>query len=401
MEKAVRKSRSGSFGSPVRTSPSAEGEPSAPISAFAVDLYRQLAATPGNLLFSPFSIAAALAMTYAGARGETAAQMAHALHLPEQNETHQLFAGLRARMEEIGQGGAVNLRMANRLWPQAGYPFLPAFLDICREAYGAAITPVDYREPEAARQMINGWAAEATEEKIQNLIPEGGVDALTRLVLANAVFFKGNWAQQFDSARTESAPFRVGPGESVDVAMMHQTARFPYNETDSVQILALPFVGDDLALTVVLPKEPELLSELEQALSPALLASWRQHLYPREIDLYLPRFRASSNFRLDAALQALGMTDLFDDGRVDLSGMDGIPRRLYVAAVFHQAWMEANEEGAEAAAATAVVVGLRSAPQPPALFRADHPFLILLQEKQSGSLLFLGRVMNPLDTTNG
>lgn len=395
MEKAVEKSRPASFGSPIRTFPS-----SAPISAFAVDLYRQLAATPGNLLFSPYSIASALAMTYAGARGKTEAQMGRALHLPEQNETHRLFAALGARMQEIGQGGAVNLRIANRLWPHPDYPFLTAFLETCREAYGAAATPVDYREPEAARRIINGWVAEKTDEKIQDLIPKGVLDALTRLVLTNAVFFKGNWAQQFDSARTESAPFRVGPGESVGVAMMHQTATFPYNETHSLQILALPFVGDDLALTVVLPREPELLPELEQALSPALLASWREHLYPREIDLYLPRFRASSNFRLDAALKALGMTDLFDDRRVDLSGMDGIPRWLYVAAVFHQAWMEANEEGAEAAAATAVVVKMRSIPPPPVLFRADHPFLILLQEKQSGSLLFLGRVTNPLNNAS-
>lgn len=363
---------------------------------FALNLYQQLRSNPGNFFFSPYSISTALAMTYAGARGETEAQMAQALSFPEQAQAHGAFSHLRARMDEIDQAGAVVLRIANRLWPDRSYPFLQPFLDICREHYAAALAPVDYSEPETARQSINDWVAQETEEKIQELIPADLLDRLTRLVLTNAVYFKGNWASQFDKAKTETAPFWIGPEESIDVPLMHQQATFPYGETANLQIVELPFVGDDLALVVLLPKAQDGLPALEESLSAVGLHELLRRLHPHEVDLSLPRFRVSSNFRLDAALRSLGMVNAFDDAKADFSGMDGHSQWLYIAAVLHQAYMEANEEGAEAAAATAVVMKTRGLPPPPPIVRADHPFLFLIRERQTGSLLFMGRVLNPV-----
>ena len=362
---------------------------------FALNLYAQLRVNPGNLFFSPYSISTALAMTYAGVREETEAQMAQVLHFTEQAKTHRVFAQLRARMEEIDRADVNNLRIANRLWPHQRYPFLQPFLDICREEYAAPPVPVDYNEPDAARQIINDWVAQETEDKIRELITPGILNALTRLVLVNAIYFKGNWASQFDKAKTETAPFWIGPSESIDAPLMQQQATFPYGETANVQIVELPFVGDDLALVVLLPRERDGLRKIEESLSAPDLHSWLRRLRPREVDLCLPRFRVNSSFRLDSTLRALGMADAFDDAKADFSGMDG-EKWLYIAAVLHQAYMEANEEGAEAAAATAVVMKLRSLPPPPAIVRADHPFLFLLREKQTGSLLFMGRVVNPV-----
>ncbi|RLT41206.1 MAG: serpin family protein, partial [Chloroflexi bacterium] len=287
-------------------------------------------------------------------------------------------------------------RIANRLWPHQRYPFLQSFLDICRDHYATALVPLDYSEPEAARQTINRWVADKTEEKILELIPPGILDPLTALVLTNAVYFKGNWASQFDKAKTETAPFWIGPDESVDAWLMYQKTELLYGETGAMQIVQLPFVGDDLALVVLLPKARDGLPKIEESLSATGLDELLRRLRPREIDLFLPRFRVSSNFRLDAALVALGMVDAFVDRKADFSGMDGYSQWLYIAAVFHQAYMEANEEGAEAAAATAVVIKFRGLPPPSPVVRADHPFLVLLREKQTGSLLFLGRVVNPV-----
>jgi len=377
---------------PLDWQPTVEGN-----TQFALALYEKLRTEDGNLCFSPYSISSALGMTYAGARGGTEAQMAQALHFTEQTETHRAFAQLRARMEEIDRADVNNLRIANRLWPHQRYPFLQSFLDICQEHYAATLVPMDYNEPETARQIINDWVAQETNEKIQDLLPSGLLDELTRLVLTNAVYFKGNWDSQFDKAKTETAPFWIGPSESVDAPLMQQQqTTFPYAETASLQIVELPFAGDDLALVILLPKERDRLQEVEESLSASDLDRWLGQLRPREVDLCLPRFRVNSSFRLDSALRTLGMVDAFDDAKADFSGMDGRSQWLYIAAVLHQAYLEANEEGAEAAAATAVVMKFRSMPPPPLVVRADHPFLFLLREKQTGSLLFMGRVINPV-----
>jgi serpin B len=361
---------------------------------FALDLYRTQRETPGPLCLSPYSISVALAMTVAGARGETAAQMIRALHFnPDQELLHLAFAALEARLVEVGQGGAVQLRVANRLWPQEGYEFREAFLALVLQYYGAPVRPVDYRNAEAARRTINAWVEERTERKIQELIPPRILDALTRLVLVNAIYFKGNWASQFEKEVTHAAPFWVTPGEQAQVQMMAQTHEFGYAEFDGLQALELPYVGEDASMIVLLPRERDGLAALEAALTVQNLDRWTSGLSPDTVEVFLPAFEVTFPVRLDEALQSLGMVDAFSGARADFSGMDD-SRGLFIGAVLHKAFVAVNEEGTEAAAATAVVVG-RGMPMPPPVFRADHPFLFLIREKRMGSVLFLGRVVNP------
>jgi serpin B len=360
---------------------------------FALDLYRTQRTTPGNLFFSPYSISAALAMTSAGARDETAAQMARALHFdPDPRRLHPAFAALEARLAEVGSQGALQLRTANRLWPHAGCRLLDEYLTLVKEHYGASPTPLDYGHAEAARRTINAWAEEQTGRKIQDLIPPGVLDSLTRLVLANAIYFKGDWAAPFEVRHTSSEPFRITPDDTVSVQMMARTAEFSYAETDGLQVLGLPYAGDALSMIVLLPLEPDGLPALESTLTPGHLARWTDGLHVEEVRVFLPRFDVTCALRLDAALKSLGMVDAFS-GRADFSGMDG-SRELYLGAVLHKAFVKVNEEGTEAAAATAAAMLLKGLPREP-VFRADHPFLFLIRENRTGSILFLGRVANP------
>jgi serine protease inhibitor len=364
---------------------------------FALDLYRNLKGAEGNLFLSPYSISTALAMTYAGARGDTEAQMGQTLHFTIDGERlHAAFASLQAELDAAQEGGQVLLRVANTLWPQDGYPFLETFLALTRQYYGVSVTPVNYvTDTEGARQRINTWAEEKTEHKIKDLIGPGILNSLTRLVLTNAIYFKGNWASQFDETLTEDAAFWVTPSEAVEVPMMTQKREFKYAQHNSIQILELPYVGDDLSMIVLLPTQVGGLAELEEALTPETLEKWTSHVREQEVIVFLPRFKMKSSFRLDATLMSMGMRDAFN-GRADFSGMDGGKGGLYIAAVIHKAFVDVNEEGTEAAAATAVVMELRGLPLPPPTFRADHPFIFLIRENRTGSILFLGRVVNPM-----
>jgi serine protease inhibitor len=360
---------------------------------FALDLYRILATESGNLCVSPYSISTALAMTYAGARGETERQMAQAMHFTlDQARLHPAFAELEAGLRASQDKGDVLLQVANKLWPQVGYPFLEAFLALTRAYYGVSITPIDYGDPEAARLAINAWVEEKTREKIKDLIPPGILSPMTTMVLVNAIYFKGNWAHQFDPQWTEPAPFWKTPADKVEVPMMKQTAHFGYGESAGCQILELPYVGEDLAMTLLLPAEPGGLAALEAALTVEDLARWTSSLWEAEVEVYLPRFKVRGAFELGRALMSLGMPDAFG-ARADFSGMDGT-RSLFISAVLHQAFVEVNEEGAEAAAATAVVMA-RGLPMAPPVFRADHPFLFLLRDRRTGGILFMGRVADP------
>jgi serpin B len=360
---------------------------------FALALYEQLRGKEGNLFFSPHSISTALAMTYAGARGSTEAQMAQALHFHlDQEQLHPAFAWLEARLAEIAQKGHVQLSVANALWPQRGYPLLDAFLALTREYYGVQVTAVDYGDAETARHTINTWVEARTEGKIEELIPAGLLDPLTVLVLVNAIYFKGDWARQFDPSLTRDAPFQVAPGEHVEVAMMHQKASFGYGRGDGLQALELPYAGEDLSMIVLLPDEVDGLAALEDRLTVENLERWTGRLWPQEVEVWLPRFEITLPFRLDAALQALGMVDAF--GHADFSGMDGT-RSLFIGAVLHKAFVAVDEVGTEATAATAVVMTRAMVMSPP-VFRADHPFLFLIRENSTGSILFLGRVVNPV-----
>lgn len=364
--------------------------------AFALDLYGQLRAQEGNLFFSPYSISTALAMTYAGAAGDTEAQMAQALHFDlSQEELHPAFAALDARLKEAQATGDVQLSVANALWPHIDYPFLPAFLELVEANYGVSLSALDYvADPEGARQQINTWAEAQTQGKIKDLIPPNIITELTRLVLTNAIYFKGNWASQFDPARTQDAPFTVQPGQQVVVPMMAQKLECGYGEAEGVQVLELPYVGDTLSLVVLLPTAVDGLAALEAQLTPAALGRWTQRLWQTEVQVFLPRFKVEAAFQLNDALKALGMVDAFSDLRANFAGLDG-KAWLVISAVLHKAFVEVNEEGAEAAAATAVVMAMRAAARSEPIFRADHPFLFLIRENSTGSVLFLGRVADP------
>lgn len=366
--------------------------------AFAMDLYFQLRGQEGNLFFSPYSISSALAMSYAGARGNTAAEMEKALHFTGGHQgTHPAFAALQDRLNQVQDAGHVELAVANSLWPQEGYPFLPEFLALVKIRYDAEIMPLDFAaDTEGARKTINRWVEEETREKIRDLIAPGNLAPLVRLVLVNAIYFKGNWAKQFKPEQTAPGDFFVSSDTAVKVPMMAQTHRFPHAEFDDFQILQLPYEGNDLSMLVVLPRERGGLWRVEDRLTPEHLRQWRERLVEREVRVILPKFKMTWGASLlNGPLQALGMVDAFSETKADFSGMDGRPDWLYVGLVLHKAFVEVNEEGTEAAAATAVTMKTFARFDPPPEFRADHPFLFLIQEEETGSILFLGRVADP------
>lgn len=367
---------------------------------FALGLYQRVRVSDGNLFLSPYSISTALAMTYGGARGDTETQMAKALRFTiGQEDLHPAFAELESKLNKVQEAGNVKLSIANSLWLQRDYKFLDAYLSLVKKHYGVSITAVDYkRATEAARKLINNWVEDKTQEKIKDLIQPGILDALTRLVLVNAIYFKGDWDRQFNAEQTKDAPFFVSPEESVNTPMMYQKHRFRYADTGDLQVLELPYAGNELSMLVLLPSEKGALGRIEKRLSMENLREWRRQLRKKEVMVYLPKFKMTSMFRLDETLRSMGMVDAFSMGKADFSGMDGNPGWLYIGAVIHKAFVDVNEEGTEAAAATAVVMRVKSMPKPPPTFRADHPFVFLIQENQTGSILFMGRLNDPTKT---
>jgi len=382
---------------------------------FALELYAKLRAREGNLFFSPYSISTALAMTYAGARGQTESQMAEVLHFPtvtklvaepkgglmalpgwERKQFHSAFGRIIKDLNNRGEKGGYELTVANALWGQKGYGFLKTFLKLTEKNYGAGLKEVDFiAATEAARKTINAWVEKKTRNKIKNLIPKGVLNRLTRLVLTNAIYFKGNWASQFKEDRTKDAPFTLAGGQKVDVPMMNQTAEFNYMETEDFQGLELPYVDNELSMIILLPKRGDGLAEFEKTLTLKNLSQWPARLRKRKVIVSVPKFKMTSQFRLAEVLKSMGMTDAFVPDVADFSGMNG-KKDLFISAVIHKAYVDVNEEGTEAAAATAVVVGVTSVmPGKIPVFRADHPFLFLIRDNDSGSILFIGRVMNP------
>jgi serpin B len=368
--------------------------------AFALDLYRELKGSGGNLFFSPYSISTALAMTYAGAGGNTGKQMAGVLHFStHQDECHEAFNKLETRLRTAQAEGEIQLKVANSLWPQKGHPFLEAYLDLVKRYYGVTVTPLDFQgAAEEARQIINKWVEEKTADKIRELIQSGILGPLTRLVLANAIYFKGNWANPFDGKRTGSQPFYLQQGETVQAELMTKKAEFGYYEDEGLQVLELPYVGDGLSMVVLLPRAKDGLPDLEKQLNPANLKRWSSNLHKQKVNVVFPKFKMTWKFSLEKTLAAMGMPDAFDMNKADFSGMDGRDW-LYIGAVIHKAFVEVNEEGTEAAAATAVVMRIKmAAPTPVPTFRADHPFIFFIRDNTTGTILFLGRLMNPNQT---
>jgi len=362
--------------------------------AFALDLYARLSTRPGNLFFSPASISTALAMTYAGARGQTAQEMATTLHFKTEGQgMHPAFGALLRDLNKQGKGKGYRLSVANALWAQQGYSFLPEFVELTKTDYGAGVHDVDFvGATEAARQTINTWVEKQTEDKIKDLLPRGVIGSDTRLVLTNAIYFKGNWQTQFKKEQTRELPFQVAADQKVNAPFMNQSGKFKYLDGDTFQALELPYAGKDLAMIALLPKQPDGLAEFEKLLSAAKLVDLLHKMRETEVIMSLPKFKLTSEFGLKETLSTMGMQLAFSSS-ADFSGMDG-KRDLFLSAVIHKAFVDVNEEGTEAAAATGVAVKALAMRVKP-IFRADHPFLFLIQDQQSGSILFLGRLANP------
>jgi len=368
-------------------------------SAFACDLYAQLKDTEGNLFFSPFSVSTALAMTYAGAKADTAAQMRKTLRFPaSQEETHAGFADLLKHFAEVNRSGNVQLNMANSLWPQKG-TVLENFLALMKQNYGVEITPVDYEhaEPEA-RAQINRWVEDKTQEKIKNLISMP-LALSTRLVLVNAVYFKGTWEEAFDPVLTKDASFFSGDDHVVQVPLMRQTEWLKYAEMNNNQIIELPYKSGALSMFVVLPaaKTSAGLRKLEESLSGEQIAEWKAQMKGTKVQVFLPKFKLEwGTASLVRMLKNLGISDAFEFGKADFSGING-DKSFFIGDLLHRAFVAVDEKGTEAAAATGVAVAAGANPNtaPPPVFRADHPFIFFIQDNATGSILFLGRVVNP------
>ena len=379
---------------PLSPADAAPSELAAGNSAFALDLYRMLYSPDDNLFYSPCSISVALAMTYAGARGQTAQQMAEVMHYTlSQEELHAAFNALDqalASRVESGDDEAFRLHIANSIWGQQGVAFLEPFLDTLAENYGAGLRLVDFAQSEAARQLINGWVSDQTAARIPELLPERAVDAETALVLANAVYFKAAWLHPFSESATTDAPFSLLDGSEVSVPMMSQIAELGYAQAPGLQLIELPYAGDELSMVVLLPDEGEF-EDLAQSLDAQRLEQWMGRLQRQSVALTLPKFTFDAGFELRDALMAMGMVDAFGDA--DFSGMDGT-KELFIDQVYHKAFVAVDEAGTEAAAATAVVVG-RKAPMVEQRISVDRPFVFLIRDVETGAILFLGQVVNP------
>lgn len=361
---------------------------------FALELYSKLKTEKGNIFFSPYSISSALAMTYSGARGETAKEMAKTLHLiPSAQKTNSASAGLNAKLNQVQKKGDVKLLIANSLWPQKDHRFLPEYLSLMNKYYGASVFPVDYlNASEKARTRINAWVEDRTQGKIRDVIKKP-LPPATSLVLVNAIYFKGNWAHQFDPMRTTKADFLLLSGAKTQVSMMGQYERFGYHEIKNAKLLELPYVGRQLSMIVILPNEAAQLSELEDELTSANLQSWLSGIEEQFVSVYLPKFKVTwGAYDLISPLQTMGMRKAFGAG-ADFSGMDG-RKDFKIGLLLHKALVEVNEEGTEAAAATVAGVMFTGRPRIHT-FKADHPFLFVIRDNTTGSILFFGRILDP------
>lgn len=377
-------------------SPSDVSAIAAATNQFAFSAYGTLSANGGNIFFSPYSIESALAMVYEGAAGKTAEEIQSVFGFPTATTSRR--AGFASLYNRFNAATTTTLRVANALWAQNGFDFLADYLATVKNFYGGAATNLDFKnDTEGARQTINSWVAQKTNDKIQDLFAQGVLNDMTRLVLTNAVYFKGTWAKTFDKSLTSVQEFHVDSVESVQAPFMQMTgeaAQFPYADTPDAQVLELPYAGDQLSMLIVLPTTQDL-SALENSLSPAKLASWQAALSKQRVDVYLPKFTFDTKYTLNDALSAMGMPTAFDPNNADFSGMDG-RQDLYLQAVIHQAFVAVDEQGTEAAAATGASVGLMAMPVNPApIFRADHPFLFFIQDNHTRTILFMGRVVNP------
>jgi len=381
---------------------------------FAFDFYSELKLNRGedeNIFYSPYSISAALAMTYEGANGQTADEMKSVFHFPEDNTLRPNFAAIYNEINKKDK--EYELRTGNALWVQQDYSFLEEYLTKIGNFYGGKAANLDFvKETEKSRKTINSFIEEQTNDKIKDLIPKGVLSALTRLVLTNAIYFKGTWEWEFDKSDTSEQDFKITPTNIVKTSMMYMDpdkARFNYSETENMQILELPYKGKEISMLVLLPKQGEeydfetdkvitfnySLEDIELSLEK--LNEYKSQMQETKLDaIYLPKFEFDTKYNLNENLKALGMPTAFDAGNADFSGMNG-NLDLFISQVIHQAYVKVDEKGTEAAAATAVVMTLTSSATPSNIFRADHPFIFIIQERETGNILFIGRMSNPAE----
>ncbi|MCX7995396.1 MAG: serpin family protein [candidate division WOR-3 bacterium] len=363
---------------------------------FCFNLYKQLTEKEsGNIFYSPFSITMAMAMVFEGAKGWVQSEIQGVFNFPlDEKIRRESFLALYKQLNK--KSAKYKLHIANALWIQKDYPFLPSYLKTIQKYYDGYARNVDFvAAPEPTRQIINKWVEEKTNQKIKDLFPPGTIDQQSRLVITNAIYFKGQWLKQFDRTLTAEEDFWVTPTRSIKVPMMKRIdpeARFNYAETDELQILELPYEGKELSMLILLPRKNDL-SFLEKELTDEKLEEWKKLLSETRVEVYLPKFTFRTRYVLTPYLSQLGMPNAFAP-HCDFSGIDGT-KNLYIRSVVHQAYVDVNEEGTEAAAATGVVVGITSVGPKIPVFRADHPFIFLIQDKNTGNILFIGRVVEP------
>ncbi|UCH87798.1 MAG: serpin family protein [Dehalococcoidia bacterium] len=369
-------------------------------SAFAFDLYQAVRGNEGNLLYSPYSISIALAMTYSGARGETKQQMADTLSftLPD-DRLHPAFNALdlelagRGEAPQGGESSRFQLNIANAIWGQKDYPFLAEFLDVLAENYGAGLRLLDFASaPEESRLAINDWVSDQTEGKIPDLMPQGVINALTRLVLTNAIYFNAGWAFPFEPQDTEEGPFHLLDGGEVTVPMMKQSEEFGYAEGEGYQAVSLSYGASGVSMVLLVPQAGQF-EAFESSLNAERVDAIVKDLERWIVTLSMPKFDFESSFDLGETLATMGMPDAFS-GAADFSGMTG-SRELFISAVVHKAFISVDEEGTEAAAATGVAM-MESVPQGPVELTVDRPFVFLIRGSRTGAVLFAGRVVNPV-----
>lgn len=360
---------------------------------FAVELLQKVDAVQqdNNIFFSPLSLSTAIGMTYAGSQGNTAKQMANTMHYAyEEEQVHKDFSALLASLNAAGKPYTLNI--ANALWGQKDYYFEQKFISLIDNYYNGGFNTVDFiSQCEASRQLINQWVAEKTNDKIKDLLLEGDLSADTRLVLTNAIYFKGDWAVPFNPQNTFKMPFAIRPDQTVAVDTMCQTGQFRYADTDEGKLIELPYAGDELSMVVLVPKGSQ--EEFQNSLSTDKLQHLLAQAQEQKVTVFLPKFKLAARYYLEERdlLPAMGMVDAFSQKDADFSGMTGA-KDLYIAHVVHQAVIEVNEAGSEAAASTGVVMNLKSMIP---VFRADKPFVFMIMHKPTGAILFMGKVNNP------
>lgn len=369
-------------------------------SAFAFNLHQALRDKDGNLFYSPYSISLALAMTYAGARSETEQQMANTLRfILLQNRLHPAFNSLDTELARRGEGAkgkdgkGFRLNIVNAIWGQKGFKFLSEFLDLLAENYGAGLRPLDFMgTPEESRIKINKWVSDQTENRIKDLIPQGAIDTLTRLVLTNAIYFNAAWQYPFKENATQNGIFNLLDGGKTTVPLMKQTEMLGYAEGSGYQAVELPYDGREFSMVILLPRAGNF-KTFEGALDAQKVSSTVKGMKPRRVALAMPRFKFESSFNLNDTLTKMGMPVAFSRN-ADFSGMTG-NRDLFISNVIHKAFVAVDEAGTEAAAATAVVMTTTSLPEAPVEVTVDRPFIFLIRDIKTGAILFVGRILNP------